>query len=129
MMIIAGLICVGIAALIHVYIFYMESIAWTSERVRATFAMPLSEAEATKEMAHNQGFYNLFLAISVFVGIGFYVGGHDGIGAAMILTGSVSMVGAATVLLLSSPEKSSAALKQGVIPLVGTLLLAIGMAI
>ena len=28
-----------LSALLHVFIFYMESIAWTSERTRATFNM------------------------------------------------------------------------------------------
>ncbi|RYY45969.1 MAG: DUF1304 family protein, partial [Actinomycetales bacterium] len=36
-MLIVGLVLVGLAALLHVYIFWLESFAWTSARGRATF--------------------------------------------------------------------------------------------
>ena len=52
-----------LAGLLHVYIFVMESFLWTSRSTRETFSMGADEAEQTKEMAFNQGFYNLFLAI------------------------------------------------------------------
>ena len=60
-MIIAALIFAGLAALLHVYIFTMESLTWTSPRTRATFGTTPEEAETTKLLAFNQGFYNLFL--------------------------------------------------------------------
>lgn len=62
-MLTAGLIFASLAALLHVYIFVMESLTWTSPRTRATFGLSAQEAEATKELAFNQGFYNLFLVI------------------------------------------------------------------
>ena len=37
------------AALLHVFIFYMESISWTSEKTRSTFGMSEEAAENTKE--------------------------------------------------------------------------------
>ena len=126
-MIIAGLILCGIAALLHVYIFWMESLAWTSERVRATFGTTADEANSTREMAFNQGFYNLFLAITVAIGIVFVATGHRAVGSAMVLTGAGSMVAAASVLLVSSPDKRSAALKQGLIPALGVVALMIGL--
>ena len=49
--------------MLHVYIFVLESLQWTAPRTRATFGTTLEEAEATKLLAFNQGFYNLFLAI------------------------------------------------------------------
>ena len=61
-MITAGMIFAGLAALVHVYIFVMESLRWTAPRTRATFGTTLEEAEVTKLFAFNQGFYNLFLA-------------------------------------------------------------------
>lgn len=128
-MVIAGLVLAGIAALIHVYIFYMESIAWTSPRVRATFGTSEQEAEATEELAFNQGFYNLFLAVAVAVGIVFFLLGQVAIGATLVLVGAGSMAAAALVLLLSSPDKASAALKQGVLPALGVVALAVGLAL
>jgi putative membrane protein len=128
-MVVAGLIFAAVAALVHVYIFVMESLAWTTPRVRATFGMTEDEALATKSMAFNQGFYNLFLAIAVFAGIVFFAVGAPVVGATLVLTGAGSMAAAAVVLLLSSPDKRGAALKQGVIPAVATIVLAFGLAL
>ena len=93
-----------LAGLLHVYIFVMESFLWTSRSTRETFSMGADEAEQTKEMAFNQGFYNLFLAIM-------------SIGGAIVLwcgvtAGSASMFCAALVLLCTAPDKHSAAIKQ-----------------
>ncbi len=126
-MVIAGLVLAGLAALLHVYIFYMESVAWTSGKTRATFGTTLEEAKATKSLAFNQGFYNLFLAIAVVAGIVFMASGHAAIGATLVFTGAGSMAAAALVLLISSPDKRSAALKQGVLPLLAVIALAIGL--
>lgn len=127
-MVIAGLVLTGLAALVHVYIFYLESIAWTGARARATFGTgSAQDAAPLKELAFNQGFYNLFLAIAVFLGIGLYVAGQLVVGATLVFTGAGSMVAAALVLLLSSPDKAAAALKQGVVPALGVLALAAGL--
>lgn len=126
-MVIAGLVLAGLAVLIHVYIFYMESIAWTGAKARATFGTTIEEAEATKSLAFNQGFYNLFLAIAVAVGIIFFASGATAVGATLVLTGAGSMAAAALVLFASSPDKRGAALKQGVLPLLGVIALIIGL--
>ncbi len=55
----AGLVFAALAALLHVYIFTMESLTWTSARTRAAFGTTAEEAETTKLLAFNQGFYNL----------------------------------------------------------------------
>lgn len=128
-MVVAGLVLAGVAALVHVFIFYMESIAWTSARTRASFGTTEAEAQATRSMAFNQGFYNLFLAITAILGIILYVAGAGTVGATLVLTSTGSMALAALVLLLSSPDKRGAALKQGVIPAVGVIALAIGLAL
>ena len=46
-MLIAGLVFAAVAALIHVFIFYLESVAWTTPRARAVFGTSQQEAEAT----------------------------------------------------------------------------------
>lgn len=126
-MIIAGIIIAALAALLHVYIFYMESIAWTSEKVRATFGTSEADAAATKEMAFNQGFYNLFLAIVSVVGIVLYLTGAVGAGIALMFAGVGSMLAAALVLLITSPSKRGAAIKQGAFPLLAVIALVIGV--
>lgn len=125
-MVIAGLVFAGLAALLHVFIFYLESMAWTT-RARAVFGTTAQEAEATREMAFNQGFYNLFLAITVGLGIVLHAAGQQAVGATLVLTGAGSMVAASLVLLLSSPDKAGAAIKQGALPAVGVVLLVLGL--
>ena len=117
-MIWVGLAVAGCAAALHVFIFYLESFAWTT-RARAVFGTSAEEAEATRELAFNQGFYNLFLAVAVIIGIVVHALGHDAVGLTLVLTGTVSMLAASLVLLLSSPDKAAAAVKQDALPAVG----------
>lgn len=126
-MLIAGLVLTGIAALIHVYIFYLESFAWTDRKTLATFGMTAEQAEAMQPMALNQGFYNLFLAIVTVVGIVLAATGSTAVGAALVLAGAGSMVAAALVLVISDPSKRGAALKQGLVPLLGIISLTIAL--
>jgi putative membrane protein len=127
-MVYAGLSFAGLAALLHVYIWVMESLTWTSARTRATFGTTHEEALATKELAFNQGFYNLFLAVVTFVGIVLYGFEHFGVGLALVFAGTGSMLAAALVLLLSSPDKARAAITQGLLPLIAIVLLGFGLA-
>ncbi len=122
-MIAVGLVFAGLAALLHVYIFVMESLTWTSPRTRAVFGTTAQEAQTTKELAFNQGFYNLFLAVVTAVGIVMLSTGHRGVGAALVLAGVGSMLAAALVLLVSSPDKARAAITQGAVPLVAVVAL------
>lgn len=128
-MVIAGLVLAGIAALLHVFIFYLESIAWTSDRARATFGTTPAEAEATKSLALNQGFYNLFLAISIALGIIVFAAGSAAIGLTLVFVGIGSMFAASVVLIATSPDKASAAIKQGTVPLLSIIALVIGVLI
>ena len=127
-MITAGLVFAILAALLHVYIFVMESLTWTSPRTRATFGTTPETAEITKELAFNQGFYNLFLAIVTAVGVIGVFTGHRAVGVALVFAGVGSMLAASVVLLSSSPDKARAAVTQGTFPLIAIVLFAIGLA-
>jgi putative membrane protein len=124
----AGLVFAVLAALLHVYIFVMESLTWTSARTRATFGTTPETAETTKELAFNQGFYNLFLAIVSAIGVAAVLMGARAVGVALVFAGVGSMLAAALVLLLSSPDKARAAITQGTLPLTAVVLLVIGLA-
>lgn len=124
-MIVAALVVAGLAAALHVYIFAMESLWWTTPRVRATFGTTEEQARLTRGLAFNQGFYNLFLAIVTVVGIVAHFRGSDAVGLALVIAGVGPMLAAATVLILSDGAKASAAIKQGALPLVALLLLAL----
>lgn len=126
-MTIAGLVLAGLAAALHVFIFYLESIAWTSPRARATFGTTEAEAAATKSLAFNQGFYNLFLALAVFIGLIVFGAGSAAVGLTLVFVGAGSMLAAALVLALSSRELLASALKQGTLPLLGVVCLLVGV--
>jgi putative membrane protein len=128
-MIAAALIFGGLAALLHVYIWVMESFLWTAPRTRAAFGTTPEEAEITKLLAYNQGFYNLFLAIVTIVGIVIGGFGHYSAACALIFAGTGSMLAAAVVLLASSPDKARAAVLQGTFPLLAIVLLVLDLTI
>ncbi len=123
-----GLAAAGVAALIHIYIWVLESLTWTSPRTRAIFGIRTADqAETMRSLAFNQGFYNLFLAVMVVVGIALYTVGQTAIGATLIYAGAGSMLLAAGVLQLSNPAMLRAALVQGLPPLIGLAALTAGL--
>ena len=124
-MLLVGMIAAFLAAALHVFIFYIESFAWTA-RALSVFGMDRESAEATREMAFNQGFYNFFLAIEAFAGIAVYYLVSPVIGLTLALFGTGSMLAAALLLFLTSPDKRSAAIKQGFLPLLALVTLAAG---
>lgn len=128
-MITAALILAALAAAVHVFIFYLESVVWTGPRARAVFNTTESEAQATKGLAFNQGFYNLFLAVAVLAGVALMVAGHTVAGATSVFVGAGSMAAAALVLALSDRAYANAALKQGALPALAVMLLAFGLAV
>jgi len=67
---ILALVFAGLAALLHVYIFVLESVRWSHPSVWRIFGLTSQDAaDTTKPMAYNQGFYNLFLAIGAGIGV------------------------------------------------------------
>ncbi|MFG6493284.1 DUF1304 domain-containing protein [Microbacterium sp. P03] len=118
----------ALAALLHVYIFVMESVQWTQPRVWKRFGVADQQAaDTTKPMAYNQGFYNLFLAIGAILGIVlFFAGGPDTVadvaGRTLVLFSLGSMLAASLVLLTSGARYLRPALVQGTLPLIGFVL-------
>ncbi|RLK52731.1 DUF1304 domain-containing protein [Microbacterium telephonicum] len=126
-MFVLGLVFAALAALLHVYIFWIESLAWDGPQARRTFGVPDAEIEATRPFAYNQGFYNLFLAIAAIIGIIVAVAGVPAVGLTLVLVGTGSMLAAALVLLLSSRDKRRAAITQGTLPLLAVAATVIGL--
>jgi putative membrane protein len=109
----------GLAALIHVLIFFMESVAFTRPEVYRRFMIrDESDAQTVKNWAFNQGFYNLFLALGTAAGIVIWSRGHDSAGRALVAFGCASMVAAALVLIATDRRMARAALVQGLLPLI-----------
>lgn len=134
-MLIAGFVLAALAAALHVYIFWMESVAWEGPAARKTFGISSDEeARQTKALAFNQGFYNLFLALITLLGVllaataGIGSGSAAGVvGLTLIFAGVGSMTAAALVLLLSSQEHRAAAVKQGALPALALIATLVGV--
>lgn len=122
-MILASLIFALLAALLHVYIFTMESITWTKPATWKTFSIASqADAETTKPLAYNQGFYNLFLAIGALVGIIAVWAGAPQVGWTLVFSSCGSMLLAALVLAASGKKYLRAAVLQGTTPLLAVVL-------
>jgi uncharacterized membrane protein len=111
-----------LAGVVHVLIFCMESLWWTSPRVRARFRHTPEHAEVTRLFAFNQGFYNLFLAVGTFAGLVLVVVGHPAVGLTLVSWNCLFMLSAAIVLAASAPQLWRAALIQGAAPFLFLLL-------
>ncbi|MDF2507220.1 MAG: hypothetical protein K0Q52_1079 [Microbacterium sp.] len=129
-MLIVGLVLAAAAAAFHVFIFALESLRWTDPETRKIFGVA-SEADAVtmKQLAFNQGFYNLFLALTTLLGIGLVIVGSQTVGLTLVFAGTAMMLAAALVLILSDRTKARAALMQGTLPLLAVVVTAIGVAI
>jgi putative membrane protein len=126
-----------IAALIHVYIFVMESLLWRRPAVWKVFgAATQADADIMRPWALNQGFYNLFLAIGtilgVILGLAASHGSHShdsataAAGVGMVLLATASMLAAAIVLIASNPKMLRGATIQGAAPLIALIATVIG---
>ena len=127
-MILVSLLFAFIAAALHVYIFTMESLTWTKPATWKRFGLASqADAETTRPLAYNQGFYNLFLAIGAFIGVGsvaFAAGNpvQSAVGWTLVFSCCGSMLLAAVVLALSGKEYLRAAATQGATPLLAVVL-------
>jgi putative membrane protein len=114
-MLIAAQLLAGLAAVLHVVFFVFESLLWTRPAVYARFGIASREqAETIRPMAYNQGFYNLALAVGVFVGI--VMLGRDGsagvVGKTLVVFGLTCMVVAGVVLATTGRRYWTAAAIQ-----------------
>ncbi|MBN9239246.1 MAG: hypothetical protein BGO97_06120 [Micrococcales bacterium 70-64] len=128
--VIIGSVFVALAAVIHVLIFFLESILWSKPSTWRRFGLKTQEeADTVRPMAFNQGFYNLFLAIGIGVGLVLLgAAGARQAGMAIALFAALSMVFAALVLVTSSPKLARSAALQGVAPLIGSVFLILAFA-
>ena len=122
-MLIVAAVFAGLAALVHVYIFYIESIVFETSG-RKAFGISAEDAATMKSVFYNQGFYNLFLAIGTAAGLGL-LGPNEDAGVALIVLATGSMATAALVLITSDASKARGAVIQGLFPALGLIALAV----
>ena len=116
-------IFVALAALLHVYIFLMESVWWTRPATWRRFGVAdQASADTIRPMAYNQGFYNLFLGLGAALGLVLYWTGGALPGRALVEFTTACMVLAAVVLVTTGRRYLRAALIQGTLPLIGFVL-------
>ncbi|WP_022886858.1 DUF1304 domain-containing protein [Glaciibacter superstes] len=114
---------VALAAVLHVYIFLMESVWWTRPSTWKRFGVASQEAaDTTRPMAYNQGFYNLFLGVGAAIGLVLFFAGQPAAGAALVLFCTAAMTLAAVVLTTTGSGYLKPALVQGTLPLIGFVL-------
>jgi putative membrane protein len=95
-----ALVAAGLAAGIHVLIFVLESVLFGRPVVWRRFGVASQADAGTVRMwALNQGFYNLFLALGVVVGLIAVAMDHRVAGVSLIAFGTACMAGAGVVLL------------------------------
>ena len=117
------LIAATLAGLLHVFIFLLESFRWQEASTRKVFGTTPEQAATTKQMAYNQGFYNLFLAVTAFAGVITFA--WPTVSTTLLIVSLGSMLAAAVVLVVNDRSKLRAAVIQGGLPLVGLLALAL----
>lgn len=112
----------AVAALIHVYFFVLESLWFMRPAVWGRFGIDSdADAQVTRSFAYNQGFYNLFLAVGVGIGVVLAGTGDPVSGRAIVLFACGSMVAAGVVLVLHNRTFLQAALIQVVPALIAIL--------
>lgn len=111
------LVLAAVAGLLHIAIFAMESIFWMTPQIRASFGIESdAQAEATKPLAYNQGFYNLFLAVGALLGVVLVVIDRETQGWTLVVFCCASMVAAALVLTTTGKQYLGSGVKQGTVP-------------
>ena len=111
-----------LAGLVHVYIFVIESLRFTTPSTMKVFGITtIEDAQTMRPWAFNQGFYNLFLAVIAVMGAVASVAATestraDAIGRTLIWTAVSCMLAAAVVLVASDHSKIRGALVQGTFP-------------
>ncbi|MGW6129651.1 DUF1304 domain-containing protein [Cellulomonas sp. NPDC055163] len=122
MLLTLALVLAALAAAFHVVIFVLESVRFERPEVHARFRTRTEDVPAVRPWAYNQGFYNLFLAVGAFVGVGLTAAGSREAGTALVLLACGSMAAAALVLVVTDRRMARAAVTQGLLPGLAVLL-------
>lgn len=109
------------STLFHLVAFGLESILFM-KGAHKRFQVSAKDAEAVYPFALNQGYYNLFLAITMLVGLVFKLRGNP-LGEGMLMASSIVMVGAGVVLGVSNKILIRVGVLQGLPPAIILILL------
>lgn len=132
-----SLTIIGLATTIYaglLHCFNVEAFVWEESTARSLFDDSAEEARKHVFYASNQGVYTLFFALGGLIGAILACVSHgEGtlfvVGNTLAIFATASMLCAALVLFITSKEQHSAAIKQGMFPLIAVVGLVIGLAI
>ncbi len=111
-----ALVLAGLAGLLHLCFFVLESVVFRTRGYRV-FGVREGDVDTVAFGMLNQGFYNLFLGVGVLVGVVGSWRGWEPQGSTLVVYGCLFMLGAALVLVLARPAMARGAAIQGVLPL------------
>src|SRR4051812_20537349 len=115
-------IAAAVAALIHVWFFALESVLFGRPTVWRRFGVRSAEdAAVIRPMAFNQGFYNLFLAVGVALGLLLVAAGNPVAGRGVVVFAWASMVAAGAGLAARDRRFAGGAAIRPVPPLIALL--------
>jgi len=83
-----------IVVILHIGFFFIEAIFWTTPKVRRLFRNTKEEAETTRVIALNQGFYNLGLALVLLWFL--YTGNTHAMMVVLLFLAGMGLVGGVT---------------------------------
>lgn len=109
----------ALSAIIHIIFFVAESVLFQKPDGYKIFKLNQADHAAAKIWAFNQGFYNLFLAIGMIIGLYFVHQGRREAAGLLVSFCGLSMIGAGLVLFLSAPHLRRGAYAQILPPLLG----------
>lgn len=117
-----------VAIAIHVYIWILEVFLWDKPKGRQVFGTTEEFARATRELAANQGLYNLMLSWVAATGLlALWFGGLPQVGVALMFAGLGSMTVAGIYLFLTSKDKRKPALIQLTPPLLALIFMLLAL--
>lgn len=114
----------ALAGLVHILFFILESFLLQKEGGYKILKISPTDHAAIKPWAFNQGFYNLFLALGIFVGLYFVLKTRIQLAGVITSLFGLGMIGAGLVLFFSVPKLRLGAYLQIVPPLLGFAFLA-----
>lgn len=115
----------GLAGVLHIVFFVMESLLWERPQVHRLFGVTSAEEAATTAFAlYNLGFYNLGLGAGALAGIGLDIADRPS-GIPVMVVACLIMVLAAFVLAAANPRLYRGALLQGAPPAAALLAVAL----
>ena len=115
----------ALAALIHLYIYWLERHAYGSARFCRTFNIAERDLPALRAPFHNLALYNLMQALGALTGIMLRLAGiAPGVATGLMLTPLATMSAAGIYLYITAADKRRPALIQALPPLLALAALA-----